>query len=331
MRTRRPFCQVLAGIVFVTELASVAGRAEAGSPIAPSETASRRADRLFDESKPLLEAGRYAEACPKLSESESLDPATGTLLALALCHEGEGKTASAYTELGRVAADARKEGRADRVKLANQHLTKLLPLLSRITLTVPEDLSSVPGFAIECDGRAVPTAEWNQATPADPGEHVVGVSAPGRVAWHTTFVLPKQETKTLAIPPLEEAPSERAIAPTASESRSRRQAGFLTLAGGGVALAVGVVVGIDALAQQAEVKTLCPEFPKCAAGSPGAEKSQAVQTEAWATDIALGLGVVAAGVGAYLVLTAPRSSSQGLRIVPQLAWGHAGVSLSTDW
>ena len=299
----------------------------------PQETPAQRADRLFDESKPLLGAGRYAEACPKLSESQSLDPAPGTLLALALCHEGEGKTASAYAELTLVVAAAKKEKRPDRVKLATQHLAALAPVLSRIQLTVPGEMSSIAGLVIECDGRAVPQVEWNQPSPSDPGEHVVGASAPGRAAWHATFVLPKQETKTITVGPLDPIapPVDEAAVRESNDARWKRQAGLITLGAGGVLLAVGVVVGVDALVENGQVKSLCPGST-CTAGSPGAEKSQTVQAEAWAADVALGLGVVAVGVGTYLLVTAPKPAKvQGLHVAPLLAWGRVGVSLSSDW
>jgi hypothetical protein len=323
--------QRVVGLGLLLGCATSAGSALGAPPAPGQETPSQRADRLFDESKPLLGAGRYAEACPKLSESQSLDPAPGTLLALALCHEGEGKTATAYAELTEVVVEAKKEKRADRAKLATQHLAALAPVLSRIQLAVPAATTSIAGLAIECDGRAVPQAEWNQSSPADPGEHTVSASAPGHVAWHTTLVLAKQETKTVTVGPVDEASQAAPPARETSSAAWKRQAGLVTLAGGGVALAVGVGVGIDALVMNGQVKDLCPGS-RCLAGSAGASKSQTVQTEAWASDVSLGLGVAALGVGAYLLVTAPKPASvQGLRVVPLLAWGRAGIALSSDW
>ena len=91
---------------------SVTGSAQA----APSSD-SARADQLFREGKAALEAKRFADACPKLAESQKLDPGTGTLLALALCHEGLGSTATAWREFRDVAAASLK-GRTDRAALA---------------------------------------------------------------------------------------------------------------------------------------------------------------------------------------------------------------------
>src|SRR5262245_62252923 len=92
------------------------------------------AEALFREGTALLDEKRYAEACPKLAESHRLDPATGTLLALAFCHEGEGRLASAWAEFAEVAGRARAEGRTDREHVAREHAANLKPRLARLSV-----------------------------------------------------------------------------------------------------------------------------------------------------------------------------------------------------
>src|SRR5262245_2596708 len=103
----------------------------------PTATERAMADSLFNEAKKLLARGKPPEACAKLAESYKLDPAGGTLLNLGMCHEIEGKTATAWTEFELALALARKSRRADREKAAREHMTALEPRMSRITVTVP--------------------------------------------------------------------------------------------------------------------------------------------------------------------------------------------------
>ena len=104
-------------LAWVAIAAGVAGVAAAPRIALADETPVQRAERLFGEGKSALEAGHYAEACPKLAESQSLDPAAGTLLALGLCHEGEGKTATAWRELRQALEASQRAGRKDRADI----------------------------------------------------------------------------------------------------------------------------------------------------------------------------------------------------------------------
>src|SRR5437016_5866261 len=84
---------------------------EGGARAQGGEVAAAQA--LFDEAKNLMQQGRYAEACPKFAESQRLDHAGGTTLALALCLEGEGRTATAWAEFNEALTEARHDKRAD--------------------------------------------------------------------------------------------------------------------------------------------------------------------------------------------------------------------------
>lgn len=99
--------------------------------------AAAHADALFNEGKAKLAEQNYAEACPLFAGSFAMDPATGTLLALALCHERAGEVETAIEEYRDVADRAQKEGRADRAQAASKRADELEAKLEPEPAAVP--------------------------------------------------------------------------------------------------------------------------------------------------------------------------------------------------
>ncbi len=169
------------------------------------------AESLFREGRELMEKGDYAAACPKLLESFSQDASTGTLLALSLCQEQAGQTASAWAGFAGVITRARRDGRPDREQAARDHLAALEPKLSRLTLVVDEAAAAVPGLVVKRDGVALGRAAWGTASPVDPGVHLVEASAPGKVTWKGSITLgAAADLQSLTVPVLADAPAEAA-------------------------------------------------------------------------------------------------------------------------
>jgi hypothetical protein len=137
------------------------------------------AQSLFDEGRALMAAKRYAEACPKLAESQRLDPGGGTLLNVAICHELEGRLGTASMEMNAALAQARKDGRQDRFDIATTHLAAIGDRVPKLTIRVPHEEE---GLEVFLDGTALRRPAWNVATIVDPGSHVIDARAPNASA-----------------------------------------------------------------------------------------------------------------------------------------------------
>jgi hypothetical protein len=314
----------LAGVLF-----AATGHAQ------PSETSAASADRLFHEGKAALEAGRYSEACPKLAESQKLDPATGTLLALALCHQGQGETASAWRELQQVVeASQGSGGRADRAALARKRIADIEPHLSRLTVKAPHPEGPL---SVRRDGEEVPQAEWGVATPVDPGDHLIEVSAPGRPPWKTSVhVGPDGDAKVVVVPELAATHATASVEPTSAGGTSEppkqgdRTLGWIVGGAGVVALGVGAFFGVRALSDRHDATNGCPSSP--CSNADAISTNDRAKTEAWVADVGLGLGVVGVAVGVYLVFVKPKDPAQvTARLAPEVGPGRGGVALSGTW
>jgi tetratricopeptide (TPR) repeat protein len=164
---------------------------------------ANKPDELFVEGKALLREGRYLEACAKLSESFRLDPATGTLLALALCQERWGKLASATASYREAALRAHSERNAEREEAATQRVKELEPRLSKLTILVPEDAARITQLTIRRNGEALGVEAWGTPIAIDGGSYLVEASAPGRVAFRVEVTLAADgDLRVVTIPPL---------------------------------------------------------------------------------------------------------------------------------
>src|SRR5882672_3460193 len=170
-----PFQRAVVTSATAVVLAVVVARPAGGS----SDPAT--AQVLFDQAKTLIVAGKIAEACPKLEESQRLDPALGTLLNLADCYERQGRTASAWNRFVEAESRARAEGHVDVATFARERSEKLARRLSKIVVESP--LDAPPGIVIERDDVIVGSAELGVPIPADPGPHAIVAAAPGYKRW----------------------------------------------------------------------------------------------------------------------------------------------------
>jgi hypothetical protein len=178
---------------------------------------SPAAEAKFQEGKRLMAAGNISEACAQFAESYDLDASSGTLLNLALCHEKQGKLATAWTEYQEAARLAQDQGRNDRVAAAREKIAGLEPKVPRVTAVAAKP---VAGLDVATGSRSLTQGGFGVAVPLDPGSHQVTASAPRHRSWTTTVQLSEGEQRTLEIPALEEEPAlvVAATVPTHADS-----------------------------------------------------------------------------------------------------------------
>lgn len=226
---------------------------------AHAQSPAALAQQLFERGRAAMAAGKTDVACEAFAESHRLDPAPGTLLNLAICHEAQGKVSLAQAEFEEARLWAKRQGRQDRVDLAELHLRDLEARVAKLRVRgAPVDAT------LHIDGVAM--AVTDVEIPLDPGPHQVMVEVVGRLPWRYGFEATPGQAIDIDVPPLEMSAhvSERNASPmeprvatrTPSPKRVLRAAHVLA-AVAGAGTVVGVVGGIRALSTKAHADAHC--------------------------------------------------------------------------
>jgi hypothetical protein len=287
-------------LVAVPATVSAPAHAQTPVPSAPDVYAPL-AESFFRQGLREFDAGAYDAACAALTESLRLDPKLGTLLNLALCHEKQGKTASAWVEYTHAAAWAAGIGQTERHDFASDHVTLLERRLFRVMLVLPIE----PELKVEVDHQSLPEPEPVLPVFLDPGDHLITVSAPGRKRFETVFhVLPGANAQDLPIPALqaEVVPPLPPPPPPPPPERpdTQRIAGLVIGAAGLAAVGVSAYLGIRSVVTLGEVGAHCSGNVCDAAGLNLHSQARAAET---ASLVCLGAGALALGTGAALTFT----------------------------
>jgi hypothetical protein len=155
------------------------GATEAHAEPPASDTSALAAQGLFDSGLALMDAKKYAEACPKFAESQKLAPAGGTLMNLALCREKEGRYATALLAYDAALAQAIKDKHAARQAFAREHQAAVKNKVSKLTL-VPGWTTGDANPIIELDSTELAASAVGIALPLDSGSHRVAVKLAGK-------------------------------------------------------------------------------------------------------------------------------------------------------
>jgi hypothetical protein len=281
------------------------------------------AEQLYEQGRTQMAAKQFEKACDSFAESLRIDAATGTLLNLASCHQARGMLASAWAEFRDAVASARRDGRLDRVRFAQERLAAIEPRLAHLIVAVAP---GVDGLIVTLDGASLGAAAWGIPIPIDAGPHQLAAKTPAGRHWTASVVIVDGESRTVAVPRPGQAmisgttatstahedmgsllapPGRGSLSARDTERGHRRPTAGWILAGvGASALAIGAVSGLRAFSLWSDRNRECPA-ERC--NDQGLRDGESAATAANVANWTIGAGVVALSVSA-LVLLWPRSA-----------------------
>jgi hypothetical protein len=215
---------------------------------------------------------------------------------------------------------------------------------------VPDE-SRIDGLVIKRNGKELDAALWNRAAPVDGGVYTISGSAPGHEEWSTTVEVAVESDKaSIEVPrfkelrKLVESPppggggggggGDRGgggtDTPAPSGFTSKRKAALGVGGVGVLALAGGLVMGMQAKSLEDDAYLLCPNpATPCANAAQAQDKLDSGRSKALLANIGAGVGVAAVAGAAVLWFTgAPKaSSSERVGVHPTLSPAYSGVDV----
>lgn len=297
---------------------------------APANPRQAAAEDALRQGRELAKAGNYIDACEQFHRSQHLDPQLGTLFDIAQCSDKIGKlatAAAAYREL--VARDMNPERKAASQKALQE-------LSGRIPKIVAKVDRPPPGIVITLDSKSGSrTIEPNKPVEADFGAYHLVARAKGYTEMISQFRIGEEgSTKTVEVTLLQGASNSDIIkVPEHSEAvpspSKRKPIGIGLTAGGGAALATGLVFGILARSTYGDAKDICGGT-MCMSQDDllrANDKTDQARGQAVISTVFVASGALIAGVGVALWLTAPSD----VHISPSANEHGGGVSFSGDF
>lgn len=296
------------------------------------------AERLFEDGRMLLAAGRIAEACAAFDASYRADANLSTLVNLASCRKQNGQLATAWGHF--VTATHQAAGRTDRAKLlarAAAEAAELEHRLSTLTLRVPA-ASRIEGLVVTRDGTTVDPGTWDRVLPVDGGTYRIAATAPGHAPWSTSIdVRGERDHGVVDIPRLAEIESvpasatpritaridEDERAPTGGRVASpasawRRPAAIAGVATGGALLLGAVLMDASARAQNEASLAATDDARRASLHSSAVTRRYAAQAIG-------GVGIVCVATGVVLWL---QSRSHTRQVVPTASASSVGLGIA---
>ncbi len=317
----------------------------------PSPEDREVAETLFREAKSLSDQEQFDKACPKFQVSHRIDPKPGTILNLAVCHEKQGKIASAWLEYTEAATFAARVGQKDRETFARDQAAKLEKMLPRLSVRVA---ATTPGLVLKLNSVTLSEADWGSAAPINPGNHSLEASAPGYQVWSQTITIENTPGNVEVIVPelareavvivksdplsggpkvnVQEKPKQDGTTTPGAKPRFNKPL-WIGVAVGGVGLAgmiIGTVTGARTFTLRDAGDLECqldPAHIYCS--KKGIDLHSQAATSASISTASFVIGGVGLGAGAALIMLGLRQGAAapaGAWVLPHIDRSGAGVS-----
>ena len=296
-----------AGISLAVTLAASPARAQ--SEPAAADIITARA--LGQEGVWLADNGRCREALDRLKRAEALFHAPSTLARLGECQVELLKLVAGTENLNRVVRETLPSNAPSVFREAQERARKVLAEARPRIATLRIGVTNATGegsVVVKIDGEIVPVAGLGTNRPADPGEHVVEVSAPGYKVATARVSLAEGASETVTLTMVADAtpapvPSSAPGAEVTSPRPRSRAPAYVALGLGLAGLGVGGVFGALALGKKDELEGLCAS-KQC----PEAEARSVIESgrrSATVSTVGFAAGIVGVALGSVLLIAAP--------------------------
>jgi tetratricopeptide (TPR) repeat protein len=295
--------------------------------------AGKRAERLFKEGSDALAQSRYDEACPKLEESNRLEPALGTEYNLAVCLELSHRPAAARKLYKHVVQLATKAGKLTLVKEATDRASKLDATVPRLVMRVP---ANVKASTVKLDGEPIEPESLATVWELEPGSHTIVITAEGQEPFEKK--VEAREGRTLevtatftpvrtAAPQAPSAPAPQPRAQTASEPFPWKWVGLGAAGVGVLGLGAGGYFALSA--KNARDESGCRDDGHCSSEA-AANRLRDAKSSADLSTVFVIAGATLVTAGLVVFFVAP--GTDGKRAVEAaVALSPTGVALRGTW
>jgi len=287
-----------------------------------------RARELAQQAADLLDAKKYAEALEAANKAESFYHAVFHLYVAARSLDGLGRLTEAAETYERLLAEPLPPS-APQVFRDAQKDSKgyLADLLARIpTVLVRVSGVSVDAAKATLDDKPLDIAS-GVAVRADPGSHVVRVTADDRAPFEKTISLPNKGGVVVVDASLGPVGGQTTPDPKPVPSGGSLVPAFVAFGVGAAGLAMGGVMGVLELGKVGDLEKVCPNKACPATAQPDLDKANQLATLSTVGFAAGGVGVAAGVVLLVVRKKAPvASSSTGALVVPWVGPGIMGLA-----